>query len=249
MPRWCSFIFQDCRSASIGELCFLHDHVMMIMIVVLVLIGYITLFIIIMPFFYKFLSEGTFIETIWSIIPALLLLILVVPSMKILYAIEDIKSPTFTYKIVGHQWYWTYVPPRFKNLYSPRETGIPEMEEYDSILESYNKESKSPRLLNATEFIFMPIHTTSRLLLSSADVIHSFAVPSIALKVDAFPGRINQLYRTPNRLGIFFGQCSEICGSNHSFIPIRVKVGGNDGFSSKSERNLIVVIFGHSLLG
>jgi len=97
--------------------------------------------------------------------------------------------------------------------------------EYDSLLERYDSlDLQFPRLLGCSSDLYIPVNTTSRLLITSTDVIHSFALPSLGLKVDALPGRINQLFSNPSRVGSFYGQCSEICGSNHSFMPIRVKV-------------------------
>lgn len=224
MPRILALGFQDRCSSSMGELFCLHDHVITIMFSVIILISYIMFYILINIGFYKHLSEGTFIETIWSIIPAFLLIILVLPSIKVLYMVEDVKSPLFTFKIVAHQWYWTYITPLYKNfIYS--EVSVPHFSfEYDSMLDDSIEFSYFPRLIGCSSDFFLPVNTTSRLLITSTDVIHSFALPSVGLKVDALPGRINQLFCNPSRVGLFYGQCSEICGSNHSFMPIRVKV-------------------------
>lgn len=169
-------------------------------------------------FFYKFLSEGTLIETVWSIIPALLLLVLLLPSIKILYIVEDVKSPSITFKIIAHQWYWRYVTPTLKNLRIWKRKDSSSYE-FDS---NYEPSGGPLRLLSCSESLFIPTITTSRLIITSTDVIHSFSISSIGLKVDALPGRINQLFCNPWRMGAFFGQCSEICGSNHSFMPVSV---------------------------
>jgi len=117
------------------------------------------------------------------------------------------------------------VSPFFKNLrFISSENKILSYFEYDSIMEEFSILIDRPRLLNCSSSLFLPINTTSRLLITSTDVIHSFALPSLGLKVDALPGRINQLFSNPSRVGVFFGQCSEICGSNHSFMPIILKV-------------------------
>lgn len=224
MPRILALGFQDRCSSAMGELFCLHDHVITIMFSVIILISYIMFYMLINIGFYKHLSEGTFIETIWSIIPAFLLIILVLPSIKVLYMVEDVKSPLFTFKIVAHQWYWTYITPLYKNfIYS--EVNVPHFSfEYDSMLDDSIEFSYFPRLIGCSSDFFLPVNITSRLLITSTDVIHSFALPSVGLKVDALPGRINQLFCNPSRVGLFYGQCSEICGSNHSFMPIRVKV-------------------------
>lgn len=164
--------------------------------------------------------------------------------MKILYMREDVKSPSLTFKVVAHQWYWTYVSPLFNGL-SYTIKGRDEVHsfyEFDSFMEPYELSSEFPRLLGTSADLVMPVNATSRLIVSSTDVIHSFAVPSLALKVDALPGRINQLFANPVRLGIFYGQCSEICGSNHSFMPIRVKVCSLGDFDSISIGYLLEVL-------
>lgn len=214
--------FQDAGSISIGELSCLHDHVMTIMLSVIVFISYVIAYLLFNSVYYKFLSEGTFIETVWSIIPAFLLIILVLPSIKVLYIMEDIKSPVLRFKIVAHQWYWSYIVPLFKNFSFYLNSNTFSSYEFDSLIEE--ESFTIPRLLTCSSDFYLPVNTTSRLLITSTDVIHSFALPTLGLKVDALPGRINQLFTNPSRVGLYFGQCSEICGSNHSFMPISMKV-------------------------
>nr|YP_010354336.1 cytochrome c oxidase subunit II [Blomia tropicalis]UOG85304.1 cytochrome c oxidase subunit II [Blomia tropicalis] len=224
MPSWMALGFQDSCSISMGELSILHDHIMTVMFSVIVLISYIMVYLLVSSKYYKNLSEGTFIETIWSMVPAFLLVVLVLPSMKVLYMMEDVKTPSFTFKVVAHQWYWSYVVPLLNNMsffFSGQEvSGY----EYDSMVETYLDCPESPRLLGCSSDLLIPVGATSRLLITSTDVIHSFALPSLGLKVDALPGRINQLFSSPSRVGSYYGQCSEICGSSHSFMPISLKV-------------------------
>lgn len=223
MPRWLSLNFQDSRSFNMRELRFLHDHVIIVIVRIIILITYIIIFIIKEKKSYKFISEGTLIETIWSMVPALLLITLVIPSIKILYLVEDIKTPKISIKVVAHQWYWSYLYPNLKNSFIKEDAT-----EIDRIIRT---ESPIPRLLEASSDLTIPVITRTRLLISSTDVIHSFTVPSLGLKVDAVPGRIRQLFSNPSRIGQFFGQCSEICGANHSFIPIRVKISSIEEFN------------------
>nr|YP_010503019.1 cytochrome c oxidase subunit II [Thyreophagus entomophagus]UXD78881.1 cytochrome c oxidase subunit II [Thyreophagus entomophagus] len=235
MPSWLALGFQDSSSPMMGELSYLHDHVMTIMFSVLIFISYITFYVLFTTKFYKFLSEGTFVETIWSMVPAFLLIILVLPSMKVLYMMEDVKNPSLTFKIVAHQWYWTYVVPLFKNfsfLFSDKGQ-VFSYYEFDSVLDG--DDYSGPRLLGCSSDLFIPVGLTSRFLITSTDVIHSFSLPVLGMKVDALPGRINQLFAMPSRLGHFYGQCSEICGSNHSFMPISLKVCGIGDFDSHSK--------------
>jgi len=234
MPSWTYLTFQDRSSSYIAELSFLHDHIITIIVLIIILISYIIICIILNYAYYKFLSEGIFIETIWSIIPALLLVVLVVPSIRVLYYLEDVKHPLHTFKIVAHQWYWTYIVPLFFNLYFKVGGDRVSYIEYDSIVKDESS-GFGLRLLEATSDLVIPVNSTSRLLITSTDVIHSFAVPSLGLKVDAIPGRVNQLYSNPTRVGFYSGQCSEICGSNHAFIPINVRVASLRDFKEYSK--------------
>lgn len=240
MPRWLVLGFQDSASIRIGELSCLHDHVITIMLSVIIFITYVITYLLFSSSYYKFLSEGTFVETIWSMIPAFLLIILVLPSMKVLYMIEDIKSPVLSFKVIAHQWYWSYVVPLYKNFSFFLNSKSFSSYEFDSLIEEGSFEI--PRLLTCSSDFFLPVNTTSRLLITSTDVIHSFALPTLGLKVDALPGRINQLFTNPTRVGLYFGQCSEICGSNHSFMPISVKVCSVDDYDSVSKSYLLDVL-------
>lgn len=216
-----------------GELTCLHDHVMTIMLRVIILIIYIIFYILVNFKFYKFLSEGTLIETVWSLVPAFLLVILVFPSIKVLYMVEDIKTPSFSFKVVAHQWYWTYVSPFLVN--HKINSILFDSLTHDSVI---LRGISSPRVLRRSSAVSIPVNSVSRFLITSTDVIHSFAVPSLGLKVDALPGRINQLFSNPSRVGVYVGQCSEICGSNHSFMPIKIFVVGVEDFEYLLYSNL-----------
>lgn len=241
MPSWISIGFQDFRRWSIFYLVDLHNHAIVIILRVLVVISYSLLLRVSGQRYHKFLAEGVLIETIWSIIPTFLLIGLVVPSMKILYWVEDTFSflPQLTLKVVAHQWYWTYVLPYIEGLCYKVIRRTYSRFEYDSLIAP---DMATPRLLGVTSYLHLPLLTTARLLISSRDVLHAFAVPSIGLKVDAVPGRINQLFCTPSRVGVFFGQCSEICGANHSFIPIAVKVTPKEDYIFFTNKALFTVI-------
>lgn len=240
MPTWLVLGFQDSGSISIRELSCLHDHVITIMFRVIIFITYIIFYMLFNTSYYKFLSEGTFVETIWSIIPAFLLIILVLPSIKVLYIIEDIKSPVFTFKIIAHQWYWSYVVPLFKNFSFSLNSVNFSFFEFDSIID--RDIYVIPRLLFCSSDLYIPVNSTSRLLITSTDVIHAFALPTLGLKVDALPGRINQLFSNPSRVGCYYGQCSEICGSNHSFMPISLKVCSLSDYDNVSKSYLLDIL-------
>ena len=148
----------------------------------------------------------------WTIIPAVVLVLIAIPSLQILYAIEENNTPIITLKVIGHQWYWTY---EFINLDDCR------VERY-IVPESILCEGDY-RLLEVDSRLSLPTIVIRRVLVSSADVLHSWTIPSLGVKADATPGRLNQLNIIAINSGVMYGQCSEICGTNHRFIPIVVE--------------------------
>lgn len=207
MPTWIALSFQDSTSPFIEQIIFFHDHSIVVLIVITTITLYLVTSLILGIKFDKYTTEGQEIETIWTILPAFILIFIALPSIKTLYIIEDTKTPRLTIKAIGHQWYWSY--------------------EYTSLnkteIERFIENSKNLRLLKTTEILNLPVNTLIRCMVTSNDVIHSWALPSLGTKVDAIPGRLNQVFLFSKRLGIFSGQCSEICGINHSFIPISIK--------------------------
>lgn len=193
----------------IEQLIFFHDHALIILTIITILVGQLLINLIFNKFTNRFLLEGQIIEIIWTIIPALTLIFIAIPSLKLIYIIDEINNPLISIKSIGHQWYWSYEYSDFKNI------------EFDSYIIPY-KELKlfNFRLIDVDNRIIIPFKSQIRILVSSIDVIHSWTIPSIGVKIDATPGRLNQIRFLINRPGLFFGQCSEICGTNHRFIPI-----------------------------
>jgi len=204
MPTWIALSFQDRTSPRIEQLLYFHDHSIIVLILVTILTLYLITSFVLGKVFNKYLIEGQEIESIWTVIPGLFLLFIALPSLKTLYLMEDTKTPSVTIKINGHQWYWEY------EYTSLKQTQV----------EEFIENSNSYRLLKTSRIVYIPIIATTRALVSSMDVIHSWAIPSMGVKVDALPGRLNQTFVSTKRLGLFSGQCSEICGMNHSFMPI-----------------------------
>lgn len=220
MITWGQISFQDAASPIIKQLIEFHDHAIVILILIISLVGYIITSLILNSFFSRNILEAQEIETIWTILPAIILLFLAFPSLRLLYLIDEIRDPALTLKTIGHQWYWSYEYSDFINL------------EFDSyILLPEDLTIGQFRLLEVDNRVVLPIQTEIRILVTAADVIHSWTVPSLGIKVDAIPGRLNQLGVNSSRPGIFFGQCSEICGANHSFIPISVEIVNIKSFS------------------
>jgi cytochrome c oxidase subunit 2 len=163
-------------------------------------------------------THSSNLEFVWTIIPAAILLFISIPSFALLYSLDENIEPSLTLKIVGHQWYWTYEFSDFFDLPLLQEIN------FDSYMVAVSDLSfGSFRLLEVDNRVVLPINTHIRLLVTSADVLHSWALPSFGIKIDACPGRLAQGSLLIKRNGVFYGQCSEICGINHGFMPIVIK--------------------------
>nr|AML26059.1 cytochrome c oxidase subunit II [Staphylinidae sp. BMNH 1274252] len=209
MATWKTLTIQDSASPLMEQLMFFHDHTLMILLMITVLVGYIMIMMFFNKFNYRYLLEGQMIELIWTILPAITLIFIALPSLRLLYMLDEINSPLITIKTIGHQWYWSYEYTDFKNI------------EFDSYMIPTNEmKIFNFRLLDVDNRIAIPFNSQIRMLVTAADVLHSWTIPSLSVKIDATPGRLNQINFFINRTGIFFGQCSEICGANHSFMPI-----------------------------
>nr|AML25918.1 cytochrome c oxidase subunit II [Staphylinidae sp. BMNH 1274217] len=209
MATWKTLTIQDSASPLMEQLMFFHDHTLMILLMITVLVGYIMASLFFNKFNYRFLLEGQMIELIWTILPAVTLIFIALPSLRLLYLLDEINNPLITIKTIGHQWYWSYEYSDFKNV------------EFDSYMIPTNDlKIHGFRLLDVDNRIAVPYNSQIRMLVTAADVLHSWTIPSLSVKIDATPGRLNQINFYMNRTGIFFGQCSEICGANHSFMPI-----------------------------
>jgi cytochrome c oxidase subunit 2 len=160
-------------------------------------------------------THNTLIEVAWTLIPVLILVSIAVPSFRLLFLQLDIPKSDVTIKATGNQWNWTYTYPDDKI-------------EYTSIILSEEDRAKlnppPPRLLGVDHAIVVPVNKVIRVQTTGADVIHSFAMPAFGIKIDAIPGRLNETWFKATKTGMFYGQCSELCGKNHAFMPIVVKV-------------------------
>lgn len=169
-------------------------------------------------------SHNSPLEIVWTILPAIILLFIAVPSFTLLYSLDELIDPQLTVKVIGHQWYWSYEISDYADVADLEKV------EFDSYMvpeeDLLNTAKVGCRLLESRPHLFLPTDTHIRLLVTSADVIHSWAIPSFGVKIDACPGRLAQgslfINRFSEKNSIFFGQCSEICGINHGFMPITV---------------------------
>nr|YP_009526855.1 cytochrome c oxidase subunit II [Panulirus argus]AYA51665.1 cytochrome c oxidase subunit II [Panulirus argus]CAB37051.1 cytochrome c oxidase subunit II [Panulirus argus] len=221
MATWSHLGFQDSASPLMEQLIFFHDHAMVILIVITSLVAYLMTTLLFNVLTNRFLLENQTIEMIWTILPAVILVIIALPSLRLLYLLDEVNSPSLTIKTVGHQWYWSYEYSDFVQV------------EFDSYMTAtdYSKEFEY-RLLDVDNRMVVPMDTQIRVLVTAADVIHSWTVPALGVKADAIPGRLNQVSFVVSRPGLFFGQCSEICGANHSFMPIVIESVSTNSFLS-----------------
>nr|QRV62637.1 cytochrome c oxidase subunit 2 [Stictonectes escheri] len=212
MATWSNFNLQDSASPLMEQLTFFHDHTLMILTMITMLVGYLMFSLFSNKFINRFLLEGQTIEVIWTILPAIILIFIALPSLRLLYLLDEISNPWLTLKSIGHQWYWSYEYSDFKML------------EFDSYMTPTNELNENGfRLLDVDNRVVIPFHSQIRILVSAMDVLHSWTIPSLGVKIDATPGRLNQTNFFINRPGLFYGQCSEICGANHSFMPIVIE--------------------------
>lgn len=219
MIHWGQLLFQDAASPIILQIISFHDHSLVILTIVTAVVTYMFAILITNKFSARNITEAQQIETIWTILPAIILVFLAVPSLHLLYLTDEVNTPSLTIKTVGHQWYWRYEYSDFTNI------------EFDSyIIPTDDLKTGEFRLLEVDNRLVVPINLEIRILITAADVIHSWTIPRLGIKVDAVPGRLNQLGFTANRPGVFYGQCSEICGANHSFIPIAIEVVDSNSF-------------------
>nr|AAR32837.1 cytochrome oxidase subunit II [Basileuterus fulvicauda] len=203
--------FQDASSPIMEELMGFHDHALMVALAICSLVLYL-----LTHTLTEKLTSSTVnaqvIELVWTILPAMVLVTLALPSLRILYMMDEINNPDLTLKAIGHQWYWTYEYTDFKDL------------TFDSyMIPTTDLPLGHFRLLEVDHRVIVPMNSTIRVIVTADDVLHSWAVPSLGVKTDAIPGRLNQTSFLASRPGIFYGQCSEICGANHSFMPIVVE--------------------------
>lgn len=212
MATWSNFNLQNGISPLIEQIIFFHDHTLIILIIIVILVGYLIFNLLFNKYINRFLLENQIIEVIWTILPTITLIFIALPSLKLLYLLDEINNPLITLKTIGNQWYWSYEYSDFNDI------------RFDSyIIPSNDLRISNFRLLDVDNRIILPINNQIRIIITASDVIHSWTIPALGVKVDANPGRLNQTNFFINQPGLFYGQCSEICGANHSFMPIVIE--------------------------
>ncbi len=169
-------------------------------------------------------THNTLIEVLWTTVPVIILVLIAIPSFKLLYYADRVEDADMTIKAIGHQWYWSYEYPDHGDF------------TFDGIMLSDDeREQGQPRLLATDTFVVLPVDTKIRLLVTADDVLHNFAMPAFGIKLDANPGMINETWMQITREGTYYGQCSEICGAGHSYMPIAIKAVSKDEFAAWAE--------------
>ena len=222
-PRPWGIYFQDSATPQMEGLVELHDNILFYLVIILFGVGWLLISIVKSysntesPISHKYLSHGTLVELIWTITPALILILIAFPSFKLLYLMDEVSDPAMAVLVEGHQWYWSYQYPDFLN-------SDDEFIEFDSYLvPESDLEDGALRMLEVDNRLIIPELTHIRFIVTAADVIHALSCPALGIKCDAYPGRLNQTSVMVNREGTFYGQCSEICGILHSSMPIVIE--------------------------
>nr|QNV11886.1 cytochrome c oxidase subunit II [Mutilla europaea] len=215
MPSWNMISLQDPTSLPMMSLNSVHDLITQIMVMITIFIIYVIIYLLSNKLLNKSMMNNNILELMWTIIPMIMLIGMATPSLKLLYLMEDSETPYISVKTMGHQWYWSYEYSDFNKS-------------FNSFM--YYSDTNNFRSLDVDTRMILPYNITSRIICSSSDVIHSWTIPSMGLKTDAIPGRMNQLLIKPILMGMFFGQCSEICGMNHSFMPIVLEISPSTEF-------------------
>nr|YP_002290834.1 cytochrome c oxidase subunit II [Ophiophagus hannah]ACF94339.1 cytochrome c oxidase subunit II [Ophiophagus hannah] len=213
MPYATQLSLQEAASPAMEEVVFLHDHVLLLTCLMsLVILMFATTATTTTLTHNDPTEEVEQLEAAWTAAPIMILILTALPSVRSLYLMEEVFDPYLTIKTTGHQWYWNY------------EYSDGTQVSFDSyMIQTSDLQKGSPRLLEVDHRMMMPTGLQTRVVVTAEDVLHSWTIPSLGVKVDAVPGRLNQLPLATSRSGVFFGQCSEICGANHSFMPIAVE--------------------------
>nr|YP_010735475.1 cytochrome c oxidase subunit II [Deroceras laeve]WEI33066.1 cytochrome c oxidase subunit 2 [Deroceras laeve] len=213
MSIWGQFNLVDPGAPVQSEMLLFHDHAMILLVGIFVLVALVGVKFCFNKVSSRLVHEAQTLEIIWTIVPALLLIWLALPSLRLLYLLDEQGSDGVVLKATGHQWYWSYEIPSLS---------IGSFDSY--MIQSEDLKVGDFRLLEVDNRPQVPWGVASSVITTSSDVIHAWALPSMGVKMDAVPGRLNSMGMFPEYSGVFYGQCSEICGANHSFMPIVLEV-------------------------
>jgi len=205
MIFWGIYSLQDALRLTIEQIVYFHDYLIIVIIIIMCVVGYFIGFVLFTKTFSSRIVADHLVESVWTILPIVVLIFLVYPSIYLLYLVDERRVEFLcTLKVIGHQWYWRYKIDGVLNL----------------DIDSYMDADRVVRLIDVDNRVVVPAQEPIRALITSGDVLHSWALPSLGVKIDAIPGRLNQFVFIVILNSVVHGQCSEICGVNHSFIPI-----------------------------
>lgn len=216
--------FQDSASPVMTEINDLHNFLLWVIAIIVLFVTGLLLFVVI-----RFRAKrnpvptrtthNTAIEVIWTVVPIMILAVIAVPSFRLLYFMDRIETPEMTLKAIGHQWYWSYEYPDHGNF------------TFDSaMIPDEEIKPGQKRLLETDNRVILPVDTNIRILMTSTDVIHAWAIPAFGIKTDAVPGKLSESWVRIDREGVYYGQCSELCGVYHGFMPIAVEAVSKEAF-------------------
>lgn len=224
-PKEWQLNLQEAATENMSRIVQFNDFLLIIMAVICVFVMVLMLFVMIRfnakrnPQPSK-TSHNTIVEVVWTVVPILILVVIAIPSFRLLYFQREIPPADITVKAVGYQWYWGYEYPDHGGF------------AYDSLMLNDDERGDQPRLLATDTALVVPVGAVVRIVITSADVLHSWAMPAFGIKMDAVPGRLNESWFKAEKTGTFYGQCSELCGIRHAFMPIRVEVVEPDAFAA-----------------
>lgn len=205
MIFWGIYSLQDALRVTIEQIVYFHDYLIIVILIIICVVGYFLIFVLFLKSYSSRIVADHLVERVWTILPIIVLIFLVYPSIYLLYLIDERRVEFLcTLKVIAHQWYWSY-----------KIDGLLTLE-----IDSYLDRERFVRLIDVDNRVVVPVQENIRALITSSDVLHSWALPSIGVKIDAVPGRLNQFVFMVIISSIIHGQCREICGVNHSFIPI-----------------------------
>lgn len=205
MIFWGILSLQDALRSTIEQIIYFHDYLIIVIVIIIIVVGYFLRFVLLTKSYSSRIVADHLVERVWTILPIIVLIFLVYPSIYLLYLIDERRVEFLcTLKVIGHQWYWSYKLDGVLNI------------EFDSYMDA----DRYVRLIDVDNRVVIPSQEYIRALITSRDVLHSWALPSLGVKIDAIPGRLNQFVFIVIINSIVHGQCREICGVNHSFIPI-----------------------------
>lgn len=233
VPTPYSIYFQDSATPNMEGIIELHDNIMFYILLIIVLVCWMITSAVVNfneynnHFAMKYLNHGMVLEIVWTIFPCLILLMIASPSFILLYLNDEVVLPAMLVKAIGYQWYWSYELSDFLNTLTNQTI------EFDSyLLNDEMLELGQIRWLDVDLWLYVPTNLHIRFIILSMDVIHDFAVPSLGIKIDANPGRLNMLSVIINRNGVYYGMCSELCGVGHSMMPIKIESVNVEDFLS-----------------